>query len=117
MDVKAGQLVVFDLETLSTSVAVGVGAVSGIQSALSCAQTVSGNSPTASGAQLVHIALGCLAVGAVKGALDWEQQKILERHDDFLIGPQLDAKPVIDETWRQTIESMQPPSPWGRSSP
>jgi hypothetical protein len=117
VDVKAGEISVFDVRTAHISQATSVGVNSGLQAWLSCTQNVSSISPKASGGTLAGIALRCLAVGAVQGVIDGANRKIFERRDDFLIGPALDAKPVLGESWRQTIQSLRPAGPWGAASP
>ena len=115
VNVKAGEISVFDVQTVYTSTAASASASIAGQNALSCANTVSNNSPMASGGQLAGIALGCLAVGTISGLINWVGEKHNEKYD-VVIGPSLDAKPVLGESWRQLIQSMRPAEPWGGSS-
>jgi hypothetical protein len=102
-DVKAGEISVFDVQTDATSIAM----LSGLQKWASCADNM--RSPMMSGGQLVTVVGVCLGTAVV----EWAGEKYKERHDDFLTGPALDAKPVLGESWRQTIQSMRPAEPWG----
>lgn len=116
VDVKAGAISAFEVKTASSSSPAAIGLDSGAQEALSCAQKVSGNSPMASGREVVGIALGCAGVGVVSGAINLAGEKVKERYDDFLIGPALDVAPIGGDGWRETINSLVPASPWGGAS-
>lgn len=113
VDIKAGQVSAFNIETMGTSVASRLGTQSGIDAALSCAQGGLNDSRTQSGGYVLGLAVACTGAGAIAGVVNWASEKSKERHDDFLIGAALDAKPIAGTEWRTLMKSMNPASPWG----